>query len=417
MEPFLRRTEDRASGGSRTPQRLVLVVATLGSLARLLVAATTGGTDDVRLFANFARAAVSHGPLGIYHVDFPGLPYNHGPLTSWMLVLFGHLADAGVPFGLLIRMPASLADLVSTVLVFELLRERRGDASAAAAAVVFALAPLGLIVSGFHGNTDPLFVMLVLLSLFWVLEGRPASAGLALGLALSVKAVPVVFVPVLLVLAWRRGRGQLGRFVLGGGLVFALLWLPALVVARGDFVHSYLGYAGVDVRQWGLSQLLHDLGVPDPSVIAIGTDLRFLVVLVAAAVPAVLLARARGRDPVVLAALPGCLFLFLSPAFSMQYLVWALAASLLATRLWVSCLFVATASIFAVAVYDEWNEAVPWHWNVANAVPLTDVLLPVMFVTWISLGLCCLAALLPTRSTSDPVSSPNLHERPVHASI
>ena len=101
-----------------------------------------------------------------------------------------------------------------------------------------------------------------------------------------------------------------------------------------------------------------------------GNGARFLVVVLALAVPADLAWRASARRRHSCAGLPLCLLLLLSPAFSMQYLVWGLAPALLFVELRVAAVYVAVASAFVLVVYSGWNRAEPWNWDEAVAIPL-----------------------------------------------
>ena len=182
--------------------RAVWAIALVGVGLRLAIGASTFGTDDVHAWIDFSQGAVDRGPIGIYAIDFDASLYNHGPLTSWLLVGLGHLSDLGLSYPFLIRLPASVADGVTTLALFQLLRGVRGDKAAVAAAAMFSFSPLAVTVSGFHGNTDPAFVMFVLVSLLMLTSYHNGwAAGIALGLALSVKIVPVVALGVLAVLA------------------------------------------------------------------------------------------------------------------------------------------------------------------------------------------------------------------------
>ena len=50
-----------------------------------------------------------------------------------------------------------------------------------------AVSPVLFVISGFHGNTDPVFVMFALLSVYLLSDRRaPALAGLSIAIALSV---------------------------------------------------------------------------------------------------------------------------------------------------------------------------------------------------------------------------------------
>src|SRR5207249_11607606 len=165
-------------------------------------------------------------PIDLYRHQIPRAnapgafyaPYNHPPLVGWMLVLFNRLTDLGVSFRFLIRVPATLSDVVTSVLVFELVRARRPLHEATVAGLLVASSPALVIISGYHGNTDPIFVMLALTSLYLLVNERSGFlAGLAFAAAISVKIVPIVTLPVVLLVAARSSRRRLLAFLAGGG--------------------------------------------------------------------------------------------------------------------------------------------------------------------------------------------------------
>jgi uncharacterized membrane protein len=379
---------------------IVLAVAILGVGFRLFVAAETFGTYDMYHWRDFTAGAMRGGPLGIYDIDYQWSYYNHGPLTSWLLVGIGYLHQTGLSVNFLIRVVPSLADGVTTIVLFNLIRPVRGERSALTAAVVFALAPVTITIAGFHGNTDPVFVALALLAV-WSLrsDDRGWPAGVAFGLAMSVKVVPVVMLPLLVVLAVRRGRPVLRRFLAGGGMVFLVLWVPVLVTHGRRFVSHVLLYPGVDVRQWGLSQAAVWAGVPQATANEVGDHVRFLVVAFAALAPALL---ARRRDDLALAGLPFCLLLAFSPAFSMQYLVWAVAPALIATSLRYSVQFVVAASVFSTVAYSAWSGQPPWAWDVSIYSVQAPGTLAFMVVVWFLLVRVCWWCAFPLRPDPEP---------------
>src|SRR5688572_2875685 len=233
---------------------------------KLEVAARTVGTNDVGYWGAFAAAVRDVGPVDIYGHALPRLPvvYNHGPLAGWLLEAINWVLDHDVlSFPFLIRAPACLADFATALLVFELVRIARPARQAATAAVLVACSPVLFVVSSFHGNTDPVFVMFSLLSVYLLVVPRWAlAAGLAFGIALSIKLVPVVLLPVLVVVLVRLGWRRLAAFAGGGAIVFLLLWLPVLVSRWDAFREQVLAYNGSVLRQWGLPQFLSWIDLP-----------------------------------------------------------------------------------------------------------------------------------------------------------
>jgi hypothetical protein len=361
----------------RRSRILVLSTAAVVLFLKLWVAATTFGTNDVHYWESFAAGVRRVGPVNIYALHHLAAPYNHPPLIGWLLVVVNHLRPLGLSIPFLIRVPASVADLVTTFLIFEMLRVRRPLRVATAAAIAVACSPVLFIISGFHGNTDPVFVMFTLLSAY-LLINRPwaaepalawvsvALAGVAFALALSVKLVPIVVLPTLLLLAARLGRRQLASFMLGAGLVLLQLWGPVVLRQWKPFRTDVLGYQGISLRQWGPVEFARMLHAPASVITFLPGPGRFLVLLVSALLPALLLCWRRD------AALPAiglslALFLLLSPAFGTQYLAWPVAAAYL-IDFWAATAYNLSAGALLAEVYNRWNGGLPW--DVAKATPM-----------------------------------------------
>jgi hypothetical protein len=372
---------------------VVLAVASLTTLVKLVVAARSFGTNDVHYWTQFAAGVREFGPIGVYGHRFELQVYNHPPLIGWMLQTFNFLTDHGLAFPFLIRVPSSLADLGTAVLVFEILRHRIPVGQATAAALLYALSPLMVIVSGFHGNTDPVFAFASMLTLYLVaVRGRLALAGLVFGIAVSIKLVPVVIAPLMLVLLLRRGLVPTVRFVSGGMVVLLVLWLPVLVLRGPEFTDQVLNYDGIPGTEWGIPELLKWLGVSDLHVATLRSHARAPVLLLASLVPAALVWRRPSAWPAAFG-LSFAILLLLSPAFGMQYLVWPLAAAYLVD--WrAATVYNAAASLFAYVVYAHWNADTWWHWDEAKAAAFTRGELPLMTAAWASLLLVILWGLL-----------------------
>ena len=273
---------------------------------------------------------------------------------------------------------------MTALLVFELVRLVRSPRDAAVAAVLVVWSPVLFVISGFHGNTDPVFVMFALLSVYLlVVRGWALAAGVAFGIAVSIKLVPVVLVPLLVVVLVRLGWRRFGAFVGGGAIVFGLLWLPVVVSRWHAFRAQVLEYNGSAIRQWGLPQFLTWADLPGVAAWLAGPG-RFVILLVSGLTAAAVVWR-RPEALVPAVGLSFVLFLVLSPAFGMQYLAWALAgAYLIDTR--VATAYNVAASAFVLVVYDHWSDAPPWHWYQAWAVPFSPRELALMVVTWVLLA-------------------------------
>lgn len=386
----------------RSRRRLVLGLALLALAFKLVIAATTYGTNDIRHWTDFVNGVASRGPVGVYGISFEHSFYNHPPVIGYLLELVNFGRHHGFSIQFTIRAVASLADVGSTLLVFELLRRRRSLSEASWAAGLVALSPILIIISGFHGNTDPIFVLFTLLALYLLADrDKPLAGGLSMGIAIGIKIVPVVAVPTLLVLALTRGRRTLVRFSAGFAAAFLLTWLPALIGEGHAVRKDVLGYAGSGISQWGLIQIGHWFGDPGWANFLTGTG-RFPVVLLCALVPAALV----WRRPSMAAEAVGLSlvgFLFLSPAFGCQYLVWAMAAAYLLNFGWATA-YNLGAGLVLFKVYTRWAHGFPW--NHANYWGLVGIELIGALLLWGSLGILSVLGVRRILSGSPAVQLP-----------
>jgi len=343
----------------RSRRRLVLGLALLFLLLKATIAARTYGTNDIRHWTDFVNGVAERGPVGVYGITFERSFYNHPPVIGYFLWLVDIGRQHGLSIGFSIRTVASLADVGSALLVFEILRRRRSLREASWAACLVAASPVLVIISGFHGNTDPIFVLFTLLALYLLADrDKPLAGGLSMGIAIGIKVVPVVAIPALLVLALTRGRSSLARFGAGFLLAFGISWLPALIAEGRPVREHVLGYAGSGISQWGLIQIGHWFDDPGWADFLTGSG-RFPIVLLCAAVPAVLV----WRRPAMVAEAVGLAlvsFLFLSPAFGCQYLVWAMAAAYLLNFGWATA-YNLGAGVVLFKIYTRWAHGFPWY--------------------------------------------------------
>ncbi|WP_246458617.1 glycosyltransferase family 39 protein [Streptomyces himalayensis] len=315
----------------------------------------TPGRGDVPIFHRFARAIGEFGPIYIYEHPVSGNPvYNHPPLAGWMLLGMNELDGMGIPFSVLLRLPASLADAVSAVLVFEIVRRRARIRTAVVCACTVALSPVLVSVSAYHGNTDSIAVMFALAAAHVLADRkRPVAAGLIAALSVSIKFIPIVTIPVLLVVAARAGRPVLIRFCAGLTGAMALIWGPVLLTVPEALKHNVVDYAGSRYRLWGLVRFADWLGAPESAIaFAMGPG-HLLFVLVCVAVGVWLAWRRPSEAPAVVG-LTLALLLLLSTASGVQYLAWA-AAGLCAVGLWEGLAYNAVVGVAAYLAYSGPN--------------------------------------------------------------
>lgn len=345
------------NGTPRTRERagawVVLVCAIAAAIMKLWLAAATHGTNDIDAWARFARQVRENGPLQVYRLE---AEYNHPPSVGVLLLAVDAVREkTGLPFGLVFRFLPIAADAVSILLLWKLLEGKRWRVVACALA---AIDPVHVLVSGFHGNTDPVFTCLLLASMLAMERGRPARAGAWFGISMCVKTVPVLWAPFAYAkLASGRDRA---KFFGVAALTAAAAFAP-LLLADPAALGNVLRYSGLD-GIWGIGRLLRDASVwsalPDglrAFFVAVQlAHFRFGKVLLFAVL--FLLADRWGRK---LSAVEGgfvtfAVFLAMTPGFGVQYLSWLSPFAFAAVWTW-GAAYAAVAGVFLWRVYAFWS--------------------------------------------------------------
>jgi 4-amino-4-deoxy-L-arabinose transferase-like glycosyltransferase len=336
---------------------------------KLWLALTTYGTNDVKYWNTFMDYIVARGSVTIYRDIWY---YNHPPLMSGMLWLLSHFvrhAPNGFPF--LIRLPAIGADVVSVIVTYRLVRFAWDERRALVCAMGVALSPILVMVSGFHGNTDPLFMCLVLLAADRLVIGRSALvAGLLLGLAINVKLVPLIVVPVFFFYLPTLAAKM--RFVLALVLVVSAGFGYHVLVAYPFMKKNVFDYAGLK-GIWGITELC---AAGYPAIVSLhgGAVLKKLIALLITG-RAVMLAWPRRTSDSPAAACrflhalgwAFLIFLLLTPGFGVQYLAWLAIAAFLCEPIG-AIGFNLLGGAFMFSIYHYWNRGFPWNFADSDSV-------------------------------------------------
>ncbi|MEO6741638.1 MAG: glycosyltransferase 87 family protein, partial [Chthoniobacteraceae bacterium] len=361
-----------ASSPAVLPSRTRAVwLALLGvTLLKILWALNSAGSVDMVLFYNFGKGVEQHGLTELYRMDEK---FNHTPLTGGFAWLLQHIAgDDKMQFAFLLRLASIIAD---AVVVGALLRWRAklGNLPPWWALIVFAASPVSLMISGFHGNVDPIMVALLFLSTVAAANGRPALCGLLFGLAANVKIVPIIVSPVLFFFWLGRPKPLAGllRFMFASGAVMLAGWALPLVVCPRDYLHNVFGY-GSTWGVWGLPYLLRQTGweavqkIDFKGLTATQGMLASLLKFAAIGGIAAVGWRRRKVAPSELAATIGIawlVFFIFAPGVGVQYMVWA-APFLLLLSAPGYAVITAASTVFLFVFYHSTSSG-RWPWFLA----------------------------------------------------
>lgn len=298
--------------------------------------------------------------LAVHLLDVSWNPYQarrlypYPPVWMWFEAAAEWLArHAAIPFAVSIKVPVLAADLGILVLLVRLLRD--DPAQARRAAWAWALHPVALLVSGFHGQFDALALLALLGALLLLRNGRADASALALAAAIGVKSFPVVLVPVLAL--ERPSAGARVRYAALATVPVALALVPFVLHDAAAVVRELFGYGGVADFGWIgawrggrwllTGRVIRGEAAHWPAAVAVSKAL-FL-----AALSALVALRARGLlhgPPHAVALLVLLAFLGLYGALSAQYLLWVIPLALLAPSRWHRA-YAWTATVALVGFY------------------------------------------------------------------
>jgi uncharacterized membrane protein len=369
------------------PTTLLIVTLALISLTlKVAVAYNTIGTNDAVFFYGFAKVLNQHSLEWTYqHSRY----FNHPPLTAYYLRAIYALTEQpwyqalGIHFPFLLRLPGIVSDFLVVVI---LLRIRKTDFNIPTSALAFlALSPVSLMVSGFHGNTDPVMVLMLVCATWMCLRNYPVLSGLFLALGCQIKIVPLLFLPAL-AFFWLSHR-QLFRFVVSVAITTCLLWSEPLFHFPAVFAKNVLAY-GSYWGIWGITYCIRLTGYPEFSRLSF-FDLTPAQNLIVAILKVIIIGgaiwigwryrRARSRAFVQSLAYTWLLFFVFAPGVCPQYLIW-LAPFILILSPTLYTWLVFSSSIFLFAFYNITSGGLPWsvalamddsrqHWTAWSLLP------------------------------------------------
>lgn len=342
---------------------VIIAVASIAFVAKLLLALKTYGTNDVYTYERFGLWSRYFG-AELYRIA-PDL--NHPPsVLHFMSSILWISEHTRLPFHFWLRFPGILADAGSLWLVCRILRARLAERSVFVAVLFIAIAPIHIMISGFHGNTDPVMIFFVMLAVWLAGDCENAAAGgAAYGMALCIKIAPVILIPVLF-LSLPGMRKRIAFFAAAAAVV-VVTWSPYIFDDPSAVIHQVFGYKS-SYGLWGFSWIFRQLANVSPAFGWINSEYsRFGSILVMGAILALSIVMSRLPKKPSLYTQVGMIYLLffsITSGFGVQYLAWLTPWVAELGALPVG-LFVVTGSVFLLVVYNYWTLGMPWYLAIA----------------------------------------------------
>ncbi|MBZ0158522.1 MAG: glycosyltransferase family 39 protein [Alphaproteobacteria bacterium] len=229
--PFPSPSGGEGKGEGQNPLWLYGVLVCSALAVRFLLAASIAGyPPDIVTFKAWAVHAAGQGLFRLYSagifIDYPPgylyVLYGIGKIRELLSLDFNSGA-----FLILVKSPAIIADLLSSLILFSTARSRWGDRAALGISLAYLLNPAVILNSAVWGQIDSVLALLLVISLSFIVRKQLQWAVVAFVGAVLVKPQALIVAPLLLVALVREGNIKiLTRAALYGLAAFVLIVLP-----------------------------------------------------------------------------------------------------------------------------------------------------------------------------------------------
>ena len=178
------------------PASPIAIVLAVGLVVRLLAAVLPGFGVDLGTFQFWSTRLADQGPWNFYSEGFFS---DWSPGYLYVLWFFGGLDSVfdlnGDQFWYLLKTPSIAADLASAYLLYRILEGQR-DGIRLGAAALYLLHPVVLLVGPVWGQVDSILAFFLLLTVYYLAQGRTLVAAVVYTTGFLVKPQAVAALPV-----------------------------------------------------------------------------------------------------------------------------------------------------------------------------------------------------------------------------
>lgn len=229
---------------------LFLILITL--LPRVILAFNLFGTPDT-LNGEASINKFLNG-FSFYGTD----KFTYPPLWLYMLLGIDYLSKAmHIHFHILIHLPAIIFDVFLALLIYKVFLRKNNEIKSFTKTLFFVLNPISILVSGYHGQIDNIWIFWSILAYFFITQTsskyKNIYAAMSLSIGICLKVFPIIFVPLFL-----KDIKLIKDKILFTVLSLCLLILsliPILVYDRDNFLKSFVNYT-IEHNYWGFSFFL-----------------------------------------------------------------------------------------------------------------------------------------------------------------
>ena len=308
----------------------LFIILAVSLLVRILP--LFNAVDWTDLYARQAIPILEH--LNIYSATQNIFPYS--PVSIFLPALCAKISIIfKAPFYIIMRLPAIIADTGIALSIYAILT-RIGRKNAFSAGLLYALNPISILISSFHGNIisiATLFSFLAYAVLLLGVEKNYRLSALLLGVGIGFRGYPILLLPLFL-LKLKLSFSEKMEYIIYSTIPTAISFLPFLFLDYKSVLREVFSYSGFP--DYGLAAILRAVysfinntrlyGLPG-NLLEMLTDATKVLFF---AVYAIILLLSVKRKLISSALAVFLIFFFVYTGISSQYFIWVLPFAFLA---------------------------------------------------------------------------------------
>lgn len=179
------------------PELNILLILTITLVMRIIpqILLPVGAGFDIQSFEIVGNTVLAN--KDVYSTletqgRYPYLPFQ----MYWSAFCIIIAKKTDIPFAVFVKTAPVIADAVIAASIYILSARNYNKIIAGNRSLLFAVNPISILVSAYHGQFDSIPIALVLFSILFM--NKPVKSGLFFGLSILTKSWPVLFLPTLL---------------------------------------------------------------------------------------------------------------------------------------------------------------------------------------------------------------------------
>lgn len=284
------------------------------------------GANFIDLYDYQAYPILKH--LNIYSATHKIFPYS--PVSMFLPALCAILTDLlRIPFYMAIRLPGVIADVLIAISLY-MVMWKKGQKNAFLWGLFYAVNPVSILITSFHGNImalPVLFTFLAYVVLLFGIQNNYRLSALLLGLAIGLRGYPVLLLPLFIIKLNLTFKKKI-EYILYATVPITLSFIPFLILDYQSVLREVFAYSGF--IDYGIAAILRSIISFKSKMLLYGLPNNLHILLVKYSkilfvITYLVLAYALRRKKMIISILAVFVaFYFIYAGLSSQYFIWLL---------------------------------------------------------------------------------------------